>query len=70
MMQWTWPNLYNYDPQLKPVLNAELASAEVVSTDPQVVVITLNPKAIWSDGTAGRPSTTSTSPGWPRTAAR
>jgi peptide/nickel transport system substrate-binding protein len=51
MMQWTWPGLYSYDPQLKPMLNAELASVDVVSTDPQVVVVTLNPEAVWSDGT-------------------
>ncbi len=31
--------------------NATLASAEVTSDKPQTVVYTLNPKAVWSDGT-------------------
>jgi peptide/nickel transport system substrate-binding protein len=33
-----------------PMSNSELTTAEVISLNPQTVVYTLNPKAVWSDG--------------------
>ncbi|ATY14643.1 ABC transporter substrate-binding protein [Amycolatopsis sp. AA4] len=47
------PYTFYATPDLKPVLNKDFVeSAEVTSTSPQTVVYKLNPKAVWSDGTA------------------
>ncbi|MFF4221123.1 ABC transporter family substrate-binding protein [Streptomyces nondiastaticus] len=45
------PDLFTFDAKGVPHSNPDfLASAKVVSTDPQVVSYALNPKAKWSDG--------------------
>ncbi|MFF7727214.1 ABC transporter family substrate-binding protein [Streptomyces sp. NPDC008001] len=45
------PDLFTFDAKGVPHSNPDfLASAKVVSTDPQVVSYELNPKAKWSDG--------------------
>lgn len=47
-----YPNAFNVNPDLSPVLNTDLlTSATVTSSSPQTVVYVLNPKAVWSDGT-------------------
>ncbi|GAA1033025.1 MULTISPECIES: ABC transporter family substrate-binding protein [Amycolatopsis] len=47
------PYTFYATPDLKPVLNKDFVeSADVTSTSPQTVVYKLNPKAVWSDGTA------------------
>ncbi|HWD01278.1 MAG TPA: ABC transporter family substrate-binding protein [Amycolatopsis sp.] len=46
------PYTFYSTPDLKPVLNKDFVeSAELTSTNPQVVVYKLNPKAVWDDGT-------------------
>jgi peptide/nickel transport system substrate-binding protein len=48
----TYPNTFNVDPDLQPVLNTDLlTSATVTSSSPQTIVYVMNPKAVWSDGT-------------------
>ena len=46
------PYTFYATPDLKPVLNKDFVeSADVTSTNPQVVTYKINPKAVWSDGT-------------------
>ncbi|MEU4667006.1 ABC transporter family substrate-binding protein [Amycolatopsis sp. NPDC023774] len=46
------PYTFYATPDLKPVLNKDFVeSADVTSTNPQVVVYKINPKASWDDGT-------------------
>ncbi|QRP47255.1 ABC transporter family substrate-binding protein [Amycolatopsis sp. FDAARGOS 1241] len=46
------PYTFYSTPDLKPVLNKDFVeSADVTSTNPQVVVYKINPKAVWDDGT-------------------
>jgi peptide/nickel transport system substrate-binding protein len=48
-----YPNAFNVNPDLQPVLNTDLlTSANVTSSSPQTIVYVINPKAVWSDGTA------------------
>jgi peptide/nickel transport system substrate-binding protein len=47
----TLPHLFTTSPTGDPVINHDyLTSAEITSTNPQVVTYTINPKAVWSDG--------------------
>jgi peptide/nickel transport system substrate-binding protein len=48
-----YPNAFNVLPDLSPSLNTDLlTSATVTSSSPQTIVYVINPKAVWSDGTA------------------
>ena len=52
IMNMVWPQAFIVNAKLQPVLNSQLLeSASVTSSNPQTVVYTLNPKAVWSDGT-------------------
>lgn len=52
IMNMVWPQAFIVNNKLQPVLNTQLLkSATVTSSSPQTVVYTLNPKAVWSDGT-------------------
>ena len=52
ILNMVWPQAFIVNNKLQPVLNTQLLeSADVTSTDPQTVVYTINPKAVWSDGT-------------------
>ncbi len=52
IMNMVWPQAFIVNNKLQPVLNNQLLeSASVTSSSPQTVVYTLNPKAVWSDGT-------------------
>ena len=52
IMNMVWPQAFIVNAKLQPVLNNQLLQSAVqTSTSPQTVVYTLNPKAVWSDGT-------------------
>jgi len=52
IMNVVWPQAFIVNSKLQPVMNDQLLqSATVTSSNPQTVVYTLNPKAVWSDGT-------------------
>lgn len=52
VMNAVWPQVFIVSPNLTPVLNTDLVqSASQTGTNPQVVTYTINPKAVWSDGT-------------------
>ncbi|HXY28311.1 MAG TPA: ABC transporter family substrate-binding protein, partial [Acidimicrobiales bacterium] len=52
IMNMVWPQAFIVNNKLQPVLNSQLLeSAAQTSTSPQTIVYTLNPKAVWSDGT-------------------
>ena len=52
IMNMVWPQAFIINNKLQPVLNNQLlTSAAVTASSPQTVVYTLNPKAVWSDGT-------------------
>ena len=52
IMNMVWPQAFIVNNKLQPVLNNQLLrSAVQTSLNPQTVVYTLNPKAVWSDGT-------------------
>src|ERR1700722_6438302 len=52
IMNMVWPQAFIVNNKLQPVLNKQfLQSAVQTSANPQTVVYTLNPKAVWSDGT-------------------
>ena len=52
VMNMVWPQAFIVNSKLQPVMNGQLLqSAAVTSDSPQTVVYTLNPKAVWSDGT-------------------
>ena len=47
----TLPRVFIVQPNLKTVLNTEVAtSVKVVKSNPQTIVYQINPKAVWSDG--------------------
>jgi peptide/nickel transport system ATP-binding protein len=49
----TLPRAFNVRPDGSTTLNTDyFTSAEVTKSDPQVVTYTINPKAVWSDGTS------------------
>ncbi len=52
IMNMVWPQAFIINNKLQPIMNNQLLqSATQTSTSPQTVVFTLNPKAVWSDGT-------------------
>jgi peptide/nickel transport system substrate-binding protein len=52
MMKATLPRAFTIGPDGTPTVNHDyFTSVELTATDPQVVTYTINPKAIWSDGT-------------------
>ena len=52
IMNMVWPQAFIVNNKLQPVLNNQLLQSAVqTSLNPQTVVYTLNPKAVWSDGT-------------------
>lgn len=52
LMRWTLPRAYRIAPDGTMTVNTDyFTSVELTSTDPQVVTYTINPKAVWSDGT-------------------
>jgi len=52
IMNMVWPQAFIVNSKLQPVINNQLLeSAAQTSDSPQTVVYTLNPKAVWSDGT-------------------
>jgi len=52
IMNMVWPQAFIINNKLQPVMNNQLLeSATQTSGSPQTVVYTLNPKAVWSDGT-------------------
>ena len=52
IMNMVWPQAFIVNNKLQPVLNKQLLQSAVqTSASPQTVVYTLNPKAVWSDGT-------------------
>ncbi|HEX6527896.1 MAG TPA: ABC transporter family substrate-binding protein [Streptosporangiaceae bacterium] len=51
MLNQVYPSVYIVDSNLKLKLNTDLVtSAKLTSTNPQTIVYTINPKAVWSDG--------------------
>ena len=53
LMNSTLPIVWHFDAGGKPVLNTEVVDkAEQTSTSPQVIEYHINPKAVWSDGSA------------------
>jgi peptide/nickel transport system substrate-binding protein len=52
MMRWTMPRAHRIGPDGSFTVNTDyFSSIELTSEDPQVVTYTINPKAVWSDGT-------------------
>ena len=52
IMNMVWPQAFIVNNKLQPVMNNQLLeSATQTSDSPQTIVYTLNPKAVWSDGT-------------------
>ena len=51
ILDTVWPQPYIVTPSLKPKLNTDLISSVKVSTNPQTITYTINPKAVWQDGT-------------------
>jgi peptide/nickel transport system substrate-binding protein len=52
IMNMVWPEAFIVNNKLQPVLNNQLLQSAVqTSLSPQTIVYTLNPKAVWSDGT-------------------
>ena len=52
IMNVVWPQAFIVNNKLQPVMNSQLLQSAVQTSDsPQTVVYTLNPKAVWSDGT-------------------
>ncbi len=52
IMNMVWPQAFIVNAKLQPVLNNQLLESAVQTSDsPQTIVYTLNPKAVWSDGT-------------------
>jgi peptide/nickel transport system substrate-binding protein len=52
IMNMVWPQAFIVNNKLQPVLNNQLLTSAVqTSSSPQTIVYTLNPKAVWSDGT-------------------
>ena len=51
ILDTVWPQPYIITPSLKPKLNTDLITNVKVSTNPQTITYTINPKAVWQDGT-------------------
>lgn len=51
MLRWTLPRAFFVKPDGEMTVNSDFfTSVELTSTDPQVVTYTINPKAVWTDG--------------------
>jgi peptide/nickel transport system substrate-binding protein len=50
IMNLVWPQTYIINSNLQPVLNTALVTSVKVTTNPQTIVYTINPKAVWQDG--------------------
>jgi len=51
IMNLVWPQAYIINSSLQPVLNSELLTSVKETTNPQTITYTINPKAVWQDGT-------------------
>ena len=52
LLHWTMPRAFFITPDGQPTVNHDyFTNVELTKTDPQVVTYTINPKAVWSDGT-------------------
>ena len=52
MLRATMPRAFLIAPDGSTTVNTDyFTNVELTSTDPQVVTYTINPKAVWSDGT-------------------
>lgn len=52
MLRWTLPRAHRIGPDGSFTVNTDyFTSIELTSEDPQVVTYTINPKAVWTDGT-------------------
>ncbi len=52
LLKWTMPRAFRVAPDGTTAVNTDyFTSVELTSTSPQVVTYTINPKAVWSDGT-------------------
>ena len=52
LMHWTMPRAFRLAPDGSTSVNTDyFTSVELTSVNPQVVTYTINPKAVWSDGT-------------------
>jgi len=52
LLKWTMPRAFRVAPDGSTTVNTDyFTSVELTSTSPQVVTYTINPKAVWSDGT-------------------
>jgi peptide/nickel transport system substrate-binding protein len=51
VLRWTMPRAFFIKPDGEMTVNSDyFTDVELTSTDPQVVTYTINPKAVWSDG--------------------
>lgn len=52
LMRWTLPRAFRIAPDGSTTVNTDyFTSVELTGNDPQTVTYTINPKAVWSDGT-------------------
>lgn len=52
MLRWTMPRAFRVAPDSSTEVNTDFfTNVELTSEDPQVVTYTINPEAVWSDGT-------------------
>ena len=52
LLRWTLPRAFFIKPDGEMTVNSDyFTDVELTSTDPQVVTYTINPKAVWTDGT-------------------
>jgi peptide/nickel transport system substrate-binding protein len=52
LLKWTMPRAFRVAPDGSTTVNTDFfTNVELTSTNPQVVTYTINPKAVWSDGT-------------------
>ena len=52
LLRWTLPRAFFIKPDGEMTVNSDyFTNVELTSTDPQVVTYTINPKAVWTDGT-------------------
>jgi peptide/nickel transport system substrate-binding protein len=52
LLKWTMPRAFRVAPDGSTTVNQDyFTDVELTSTNPQVVTYTINPKAVWSDGT-------------------
>ncbi len=51
ILDTVWPQPYIINAALQPVLNTDLITSVSVGSNPQSITYTINPKAVWQDGT-------------------